>query len=645
MENKKTDGPDNYWIEVLKKYNRLKREELRKDQTERPDPVVLNPMDIHISARMQKIIPSKEIIEQQSNVEQQVASMADMLILLDTENPNFISEIIDCEEGGKIRKEQEEHLLSNIHERMLLSIDKTFRYIKLQTALILAMENKETQEKIEKEARRQYSWYFSNPNKIVKRYMSSIKRELGKDGEFSSAIYGENWNDNSALKDSIIVKYIMNWCREMIEGAKYYEFLKTLKLNQFRNILVDRETVKSLDKLASQLGYDDVEKLVCSNIFTKYATRCMETAAVWLDERAESLEIFSLKKGKKENYHAFEYIQSIFDDILLMNQNPNENITRYSIAEFIPLERSPMGIVFDLIRCIKWYPKFGHEDEKKALFYEAVLNCSAACAAIEFKGADIHDLSDTNLIRLSKLTDPEWFIINLFYSYLINQMAVEYREKDLDAWKLVHREYENLSSKEREESRTSIQRLKEQIEDQTKKIEQLQSTIHWKNNKDEEVDRLVADKTADLNEEIRILEKKIRKMQDTLLEKDSLIEEQKAQLSDYEEILKYREETVSAENEEYSQDELKHQIFLFVGGHENLLAELRKELPLCKFFANPTDPMPDMRKIDRVVIFYKFTNHSAFNMVMPIARQYKIPVQYIDKKNFNQVLRELKRKL
>ena len=142
-----------------------------------------------------------------------------------------------------------------------------------------------------------------------------------------AAIYGENWKDNSALKDTIIVQYIMGWHRKMVEGSKDYGFLIQMKWIQFRNILVDRETVNSLDKLAIQLGYDETKKLVASKVFAKYATRCMETAATWLDDQVEKWEVFSFRDEEKVDYRAFEYVQSIFDDILFMAQNPNDNST------------------------------------------------------------------------------------------------------------------------------------------------------------------------------------------------------------------------------------------------------------------------------------------------------------------------------
>ena len=262
---------------------------------------------------------------------------------------------------------------------------------------------------------------------------------------------------------------------------------------------------------------------------------------------------------------------------------------------------------------------------------------------VEFEGADIDDLSATNLIRLSKLTDPQWFIINLFYCYVINQIAWEYQEKDLDANHLLNKEYEILLARAREESMETIQNLREQVEDHRQKIEQLQSTIRWKNDREKETDQLVAGRTDNLNVQIRILEKKLRKMQDVLLEKDALIEEQKAQLTDYEEMLKYKEDEVQAENAGCSLDELKKQVILFVGGHEDLLTELRKELPLCKFLSKSTEPMPDMSKIDRVVVFYKFANHTTFNKIMASVRKIQIPVQYIDRKNYSQVLEQLRR--
>ena len=139
MEENRTWEADNYWIELLKKYNRSKLEELRKEKAGKNGAIVLDPTDTSTPARLYENISSTEILEQQLTLERQITSMADMLVLLDRENPDFIGEIISCEKGEKIRKEQENHSLSDVHERILLSIPKTFRYINLQTALILAL--------------------------------------------------------------------------------------------------------------------------------------------------------------------------------------------------------------------------------------------------------------------------------------------------------------------------------------------------------------------------------------------------------------------------------------------------------------------------------------------------------------------------
>ena len=126
----------------------------------------------------------------------------------------------------------------------------------------------------------------------------------------------------------------------------------------------------------------------------------------------------------------------------------------------------------------------------------------------------------------------------LFLRYKPDRVGVP--GKGPDANYLLNKEYESLLARAREESMETIQNLKEQVEDQRQKIEQLQSTIRWKNDREKETDQLVAGKTDNLNDQIRILEKKLSKMQDVLLEKDALIEEQKAQLTDYEEILNIR---------------------------------------------------------------------------------------------------------
>ena len=112
MEENRTWEADNYWIELLKKYNRSKLEELRKEKAGKNGAIVLDPTDTSTPARLYENISSTEILEQQLTLERQITSMADMLVLLDRENPDFIGEIISCEKGEKIRKEQENHSLS-----------------------------------------------------------------------------------------------------------------------------------------------------------------------------------------------------------------------------------------------------------------------------------------------------------------------------------------------------------------------------------------------------------------------------------------------------------------------------------------------------------------------------------------------------
>ena len=80
MEENRTWEADNYWIELLKKYNRSKLEELRKEKAEKNGAIVLDPTDTSTPARLYENIPSTEILEQQSTLERQITSMADMLV-------------------------------------------------------------------------------------------------------------------------------------------------------------------------------------------------------------------------------------------------------------------------------------------------------------------------------------------------------------------------------------------------------------------------------------------------------------------------------------------------------------------------------------------------------------------------------------
>ena len=72
MEENRTWEADNYWIELLKKYNRSKLEELRKEKEEKNGAIVLDSTDTSAPARLYENIPSTEILEQQSTLERQI---------------------------------------------------------------------------------------------------------------------------------------------------------------------------------------------------------------------------------------------------------------------------------------------------------------------------------------------------------------------------------------------------------------------------------------------------------------------------------------------------------------------------------------------------------------------------------------------
>lgn len=145
-----------------------------------------------------------------------------------------------------------------------------------------------------------------------------------------------------------------------------------------------------------------------------------------------------------------------------------------------------------------------------------------------------------------------------------------------------------------------------------------------------------------LQDENRTLRKENEKLKEELEALKQKKTELESMIEAYEETIGKQEEIIE-NNEALTDEELRKQKILFVGGRYELIRTLKNIMENAKFVQIETDPIPDLTKIDRIIYFSNFINHSTYNKVFDRAKVISIPYQFIHTQNYKQVWEVLKR--
>ena len=499
--------------------------------------------------------------------------------------------------------------------------------------------------------------YFKEPEKfattVIKRLIKDTKlsdEDIQKGGVEADLFIGE--------KELCFIRYICTWIPE-VEDLEEIIFLKGQFVHsQFETengfVALQKESISEADLLAEKFECKNLRELSENKIFVKYCERCIRDAAAYLHQEfikhrehkigglsTVTKSMLDFKPNSGESAKDFYFILELFLSIT----NDASKITD-------PLKKQYMGITFfhstlfgtfaNILSENKWTPNIYVPSYHEEVLKHAIITCVSTSALEEFAGDGIEKLEKSNLIRMSKITDMYAFVSKLYYSFIINMMASELKMKDFEAFcMLTSTEYEEVKFYEQQQK---IEHLKRGASEK-------ESMIHLLNQK---LERLSKPQEEDLKSErdtvllemerkLRQTERMLDKANQKLQEQENRIKDASDQISDYEDqisILINRNQS----KEKYTLQELENMNILLVGGHIDLLNALATRFPNWKVIEKPTDPFPDMLKLDKIVYFYKFISHTVYTSTIKKARALNIPIQYIDVKNYNQVIEKIREK-
>lgn len=432
-----------------------------------------------------------------------------------------------------------------------------------------------------------------------------------------------------------------------------------------RSMLNGREVYNNYDIIEEKIGAEK-EGLEENVLFKKYTTRCMKKAAEWIEKEIVWEERDNKESGRASiKYPEYqEHMDNPENYVYVVFRMELEKLQKITMNEVPPTGKTygstQLSFILNELAEIKWATYDDLDVKSEAAFRQAVATTVSSAAYILFEGNRETDLQKTTLIRRSELKEENIgiFTTNLFYSYVLNMIAMEYKEKDLIAYQMTMgtlrmkdqwngtvgaERYNKLKAKAEWED-IQKKRAQEQSEDESEaedeeeNSEDLDKLLKAKEQKEAKLQ----ERNDALLEELRLLKKQKEKMEDRLKAAETAVKELTALTHDMEEDLKEREEDHN--QEKYTDEELKAQRILFVGGRWELLRAFRTELPNAKYVESETDPLPDISKIDRIVYFSKFMNHCMYYNVFDKAKIAKIPFKFIHSQHHDKVWEILKQK-
>jgi len=449
----------------------------------------------------------------------------------------------------------------------------------------------------------------------------------------------------SLEKDTLaFLYYIIIWKIEKDEDNEramvLHRFIKNVEIEP-GNIINERRTDTSVDWLAELLNVSP-EKITEDKLFLKYQESCFRKAALWLYEVLEEDKFLQIDKPEvdycmeQQQYKKFLFIA--FDELLLKLQNINDT----EEVEAKTFGRNPLSVILNYLSEIKWYPKSIGEKNINTAFNLAVLSTTASYAILSFDGEDLDKLERTNLIRKSSIDNPEQFVCNLFTSFVLNLISVEYKHKDFETYSVGHDMEKMLEKAQTKKQQDVVQEQDNTLELKELEIERLKKTMWALSEKQQDENKKLDKKIKPLENENRILQKENEKLKEELESLKQKKAELESMIEAYEEAIGKQEEA-STINETCTDEELWQQKILFVGGRYELVRTLKNIMENAKFVQTETDPIPDFNKIDRIIYFSNFINHSTYNKVFDRAKGFNIPYQFVHTQNFEQVWGILKK--
>lgn len=518
--------------------------------------------------------------------------------------------------------------------RYMINGRDTLTYVSIEAVADSIMKNNNMHEKFYDLMEKTYPHYFQEEKNAV----NSIAQRMGK--RLKTALIKNP--DKPVLMDFMeiaVLKYHLAWNWDEVEEKEEIALLKNafmLSLMEEQSMLVEREAPTVTDWLEEKL---EAEKgLLASAIFNKYKDKCEKQAAAWINN-----EIIRKKENIEDSeYPLLDCFKNCSSYILAVFNYQLDKLPKLHDSEIQRkaklFGRTSLTFIINILAENKWYLKKRHMEEFQHQAYRLALASVVSTNAVVCFEGNIDELQKTNLIRRAELKNPELFVTNLFYAFVINLISIEFKEKD--AVFFFQREKFLIGSTPidiQEQAITSEYEYKKSefeliLDRKDSKIKALESQL--KKLQDEKKD-ITKKATAPLIDTIRALERTNNKLNDSLHVCEEKLTQQNNLLEAYENMLEKNE---TEKIDKYTEDEIKAQRLLFVGGRYELLRTLKDNLPNAKFIQIETDPLVDMKKIDKIIFFSKFMNHSTYYKVFGRAKPLSIPFIFIHTQNIEKVM-------
>jgi hypothetical protein len=550
--------------------------------------------------------------------------------------------------NGKIA-EQEEYIskmLSNVSIRYMLPAVHTIHNITIEALAQVILHDGDMLDRFKGLIAELYPKFFKKGQQPVEAIINFMYGKKWKSKKFAQNDPNKYVGIELSYGEVACLKFLIGWYDVDMSEPIVKWFCKEIMSNyEEQNMYAEREVCTSYDFLAKQLGIAP-EEFVEDKIFLKYSNRCMAVVAEWLSESIKNNEALLMMFPKLEDYkeNHLEYIKKVFNFELLKLQDINSEYQNMSAELF---GRNPLSFITNILAENKWFLREKTVEHHEIAFRMALFSVCSSNAIVNFMG-EFEKLEKVNLIRNTSVNPGEIAVI-LYAAYAINLISIEYKLKDIECNDIITKcsQTDSRGTKSWVHPRitdleTELMQLKEQIKEKDRTISRQHNQIENLERSSGDVKKLIRENAQTYEVEIRQLNLANKKLTATIEDYDKRIQEQDVLLEAYEQAVA-RKECVQADAS-YTDEEINDQSILFVGGRYELIRKLKEMLPKAKFYTTVTEPMPDIRKIDRIVYFSRFIDHSTYNKIFDKAKLLSIPFLFIHTQNHDQIMGIIKQK-
>lgn len=579
---------------------------------------------------------------------EKIRSLAFLLGALDDMHKEDFISIVKCDKDKKL----EQLVLDNIQsisERYMMQPDFTIYNATIEAMTQIVFENKDAQDYLDGIVEKLCPKLYSKKDTCIQTTRRVIEYIANQAISPKNRKKAKEERCFCASEEMIaILYYLIIWKTSNDMDDKNVElltkFIKGIEI-PIGKFSTARRTDTSLDWLADILNLS-TEKLMDDKLFLKYQENCLKKAAIWMHDVIDKDEFLCL--GSVEDYEGFfekekyrDFFVTVFSEMLLNLQNIKDK----EDAEASDFGVNPMSVLLNSLAEIKWYPKCIGGGNFYAAFNVSLASVAASYAISSFDGENVEEeLERTNMIRKSGINNPERFVCDLFTAFVLQLISLEYKKKDYDVYSIsIDVEKELMKENPHRSVFTDyISQKEDSIALKDKEIAQLKKNLQIFHQKQQDEEKEINKKIKPLEDENRELQKENRKLKEELKTLKQKKEELDSMIEAYEQTIGKQEQFT--ESKHYlSDEELRNQKILFVGGRYELVRTLKNIMVNAKFVQTETDPVPDLAKIDKIIYFSNFINHSTYNKVFDKAKILNISYQFVHTQNYEQVWELLKR--